>query len=311
MPSAPNNESRHAFGIAALVGPPNAGKSTLLNTILGQKLAIVSPKPQTTRNQISGILTTPQAQVVLLDTPGITRKAGGLSRALMQCVWQALAQANALVLILDAATLAKKPASLEKEVTPLAAAIADARLPLIVAANKVDLVSDKRQLLPVLASIQGLWADAEIFPISAVTGQGVPELLAALTRHMPEGEAAYPEDQVSTLSVRFMAAEIIREKLFLSTRQELPYSVAVEIETWEDDDKGLTRIGAVIYAARESHKAMLIGKGGSMLKNIGQAAREDIEELLENKVFLSLWVKVRSDWPEDPGFLQQLGLGAT
>jgi GTP-binding protein Era len=178
-----------------------------------------------------------------------------------------------------------------------------------VAVNKTDLVRDKAALLPVMRALGELWPQAELFPVSAATGQGVAELLDAVRPALPEGEALFPEDQLSTLSLRFLAAEAIREQLFLALRQELPYSVAVEIEQWEEDEDGLTRIGGLIWVGRDSHKAMVIGKGGQTLKAVGQAARQELKALVGGKVHLELWVKVRRDWTEDPHFLRGLGLG--
>lgn len=310
-------ENTHHFGMVALLGPPNAGKSTLLNHILGQKVAIVSPKPQTTRNQISGILTRDDAQVVFLDTPGVQRLSGKLpgamSRMLAGAAWGALAQADVLALILDAAAYTAKPGLFDSDISHLAKRVGDCGLPLLVAVNKVDIVKPKGKLLPLLSKIQEMWHDAMIFPISAATGEGVDALLDAALAQLPEAPAMYPEDQLSTVPLRFMAAETIREKLFLNLRQELPYAVTVEIEEWHEeavpDRPPLTRIGAAIYAAKDNHKAMIIGKAGATLKAIGTQARMELEELLGTKVFLSLFVKIRDNWTDDPAFLRTMGLG--
>jgi len=299
----------HRFGHVALMGPPNAGKSTLLNHLLGQKLAIVSPKPQTTRNAISGIHTTDDAQIVFLDTPGVHRMAGRMNRLLLEAAWGALSQADAVVLIIDAQLYAKKPQLFDREIQPLTDPVVRVGKPVFIAANKVDVLKPKEKMLPLLLRIGQAFPQAEVFPVSAATGEGVPELLEALTKILPEGAAQYPEDQLSTASLRFMAAEIIREKLFLELEQELPYNTIVEIEQWEEPETGAARINACIHVARSTHKGMVIGKGGQMLKKIGTAARLELEVLLERQVLLELWVKVREDWTEDTAFLREMGLG--
>lgn len=299
----------HRFGHVALMGPPNAGKSTLMNHLLGQKLAIVSPKPQTTRNAISGILTTPEAQVVFLDTPGVHRMAGRMNRLLLDAAWGALHQADAVVLLIDAQLYVQKPQLFDREIKPLAQRLAGLERPLFIAANKTDAIREKPKLLPLFTRIAQAFPNSEIFPVSAAKGEGTAELMAAVTKILPEGPAQYPEDQLSTASLRFLASEIIREKLFLELEQELPYSTLVEIEEWEEPESGAVRIAAAIHVARASHKGMVIGKGGQMLKKIGSAARLELEVLMERQVQLELWVRVREDWTEDPGFLREMGLG--
>jgi GTPase len=306
--------TQHRFGHVALMGPPNAGKSTLLNHLLGQKLAIVSPKPQTTRNALAGILSRPEAQVVFLDTPGVHRMAGRMNRLLLEAAWGALHAADAVVLILDAQLYSGKPQLFDREIRPLTDPVVRVGRPVFIAANKVDKIRPKEKLLPLLSRMGQAFPGAEIFPVSAATGEGVEELLAALTKTLPEGPAQYPADQLSTASVRFLAAETIREKLFLELEQELPYSTLVEIEQWEEPEpvEGKTlaaRIHACIHVARSTHKGMVIGKGGQMLKKIGTAARLELEVLLERPVLLELWVKVREDWTEDTAFLREMGLG--
>ncbi len=298
----------HKFGVVALMGPPNAGKSTLMNAYLGQKVAIVSPKPQTTRNRISGILTRDDAQIVFLDTPGVHRLRGRMNRYLLESAWQALSGADAAVVLLDGAHYAAKPGAMEPDVKPLVEPLKGYGGPVIVGVNKVDAVKDKSRLLPVMEAAGRFFPGAEIVPMSALSGDGREVLLERALAHLPEGPAMYPEDQISTAPVRFLVAEIVREKLFLELRQELPYSTAVEIEHWEEDGDRV-RINAVIYVARDTHKSMVIGKGGAMLKKVGTEARAEIEELLGQRAHLELWVKVREDWTEDPGFLRALGLG--
>lgn len=297
-------------GWVALMGPPNAGKSTLLNSSLGQKVAIVSPRPQTTRNQITGILSDTEAQVIFMDTPGIHKMRGKMNRVLLQSAWQAMESADVLGIILDADMYARKPEYMEKDIEPLREPIAAEERPVFVIANKTDLLGDKSRLLPLLEKLHEYWPKAEIYPVSALKGDGLPALLSAIKKVLPEGEAQFPADQLSTLPMRFMAAEIIREKLFLGLRQELPYSTAVDIESWDEDmeTKHVT-IHAVIYVGRSSHKAMVIGHAGRNIKQVGQAARKDIMELLDRKVHLELWVKVKENWVEDASFLHSLGLG--
>lgn len=295
-------------GWVALMGPPNSGKSTLLNEILGQKITIVTPKPQTTRNQIVGILTTPEAQVIFMDTPGLTQARGALSKAMIQAVWQSLTQAQCILLMLDASLYISHLEYLEKDMAPLIEALDKDARPVIVALNKVDSFADKTKMLPLMDKAKELLPKAEIFPISALSGDGVPELVALIISRLPHAPAVFPEDQISTASLRFMAAEIVREKLFLHLRQELPYGIAVGIENWkEEPDRNLTVIHAVIYVSKNSHKGMVIGEGGSLLKEVGTEARKDIEELLGTRVHLELWVKVQENWTDNQAFLQQLG----
>ncbi len=298
-------------GWVALMGPPNAGKSTLLNAYIGQKVAIVSPRPQTTRNQITGILSDRDAQVIFMDTPGIHQLRGKMNRLLLQSAWQAMEGADVLAVMLDAELYVKRPEFLEHDIAPLREPIAAENRPVFVIVNKVDLIGDKSKLLPLLEVLNGFWPKAEIFPLSALKGEGLPPLLTAMKKALPAGPAQFPEDQLSTLPMRFMAAEIIREKLFLSLRQELPYSTAVDIEAWEEaPERNHVTINAVVYVGRPSHKAMVIGRAGRNLKEVGQSARKEIMELLDSKVHLELWVKVRENWIEDVPFLHMLGLGS-
>lgn len=300
----------HKFGMVALIGPPNAGKSTLMNQFLGQKVAIVSPRPQTTRNRISGILSTESEQVVFLDTPGIHRLRGKMNRFLLDSAWNALAGCDLVVVMFDAALYASKPHLFDKELAPLIKPVRESGRPVLVAVNKADRLKDKPALLPVLQKAAEQWPEAELFPLSALKGQGTDALLHAIKARIPEGPPMYPDDQVSTVPLRFMAAEAIREKLFYSLQQELPYGTAVEIELWEEDEEaGRVNIGAVIYTSKKNHKGMIIGKQGANLKDVGTRSRMELNEMLGMKVHLELWVKVRSGWTEDPGFLRAMGLG--
>ena len=305
----------HRFGWVALMGPPNAGKSTLLNALLGQKVSIVTSKPQTTRNRIVGILSEPDAQVVFMDTPGLHHARnpmrGHLGKMMSQAAWESMAAAQAVMLVLDADLYLRKPEFLERDVSPLRDALADDERPQLVVVHKVDLFHDKSRMLPLLVRLQEFFPKAEVFPMSALNKDGVEELKKLIIGMMPEGEARFPEDQLSTASVRFLAAEIVREKVFERLRQEVPYSTAVAVEAWEEDEEhGRTVIHAVIYVARPSHKAMVIGRAGAAIKEIGTEARKDIQALIGGKVHLELWVKVKENWAEDPSLLQDFGMGS-
>lgn len=302
---------KHRCGWVALMGPPNAGKSTLLNSYLGQKVAIVTTKPQTTRNQITGILSDDDAQVIFMDTPGIHKLRGKMNRILLQAAWQAMSSADVLIPMIDADLYIRRPEFFDKDIEPMLPAIAEDKRPVAIAVNKIDLFADKSKMLPLLEKLHEIWPNGEIFPISALNCDGIPNLLNFVKKSLPEAAPQFPTDQLSTLPVRFMVAEIVREKLFNTLRQELPYSTAVDIENWEEDAaKNMTFINAVIYVSRATHKSMVIGHGGQNLKKVGQFAREEITTLLGKKVHLELWVKVREDWPEDLNFLHDLGLGS-
>ena len=301
----------HTFkcGLVALIGPANAGKSSLLNAYIGQKVAIVTPKPQTTRNRISGILTDDETQVVFFDTPGIHKKRGAMNRFLLQSALNALTGADAIVLVLDSSMYIQKPHLLDKDLSLLKSHVLKANRPILIAANKTDLIRDKKTLLPFFERLQEFFPDAELFPISCRSEDGLEPLLAKIKSLLPLSPPLYPEDQISTAPLRFMASEIVREKLFLNLRQELPYSTTVIIESWDEESQpGKVRINALIYLARKSHKSIVIGKGGRNLKQIGTDARQEIQELLEMPVHLELWVKVKESWTENEPFLRSIGL---
>lgn len=303
------NETEHRCGWVAMMGPPNAGKSTLLNAFLGQKVAIVTPKPQTTRHQISGILTRPDSQIIFMDTPGIHQLRGKMNRLLLQTAWQAMNGADVVMVVLDADLYIRKPEFFENDVEPLSEAIINETRPVIVAVNKVDMFRDKSKMLPFLERLSKMWPNAEVFPVSAKNADGLTKILDFIKGKLPAGPALYPADQLSTMPMRFMAAEVVREKLFLDLRQELPYYTAVEIEKWEDTGDRII-VNAIIYVARKTHKAMVIGKGGLTLKSVGTAARKELQEMTGKKVHLELWVKIREGWTEDIGFLRMLGLSS-
>ena len=303
----------HRCGWVALMGPPNAGKSTLTNALVGQKVAIVTAKPQTTRNRIVGILTQKDAQVIFMDTPGVHalrgQTRGQLGKIMVQSAWQSFAVANCIVLVIDGDLYLRKPDFMERDLAPLIQPLAEEERPVVVVVNKVDLFHDKSRMLPLLESVAQMFPKAEIFPASALRRNCVEQLLELIRSHLPEGEAQFPEDQLSTAPMKFMAAEIIREKLFEKLYQEVPYSVAVDVEVWDEEDDRVL-IHAAIYVAKPSHKAMVIGRAGEGIKAIGTAARKEIRDLVDKKVHLELWVKVREDWVDDPQFLHSLGFGA-
>ena len=295
------------------MGPPKAGKSTLTNALVGQKVAIVTAKPQTTRNRIVGILTQKDAQIIFMDTPGVHalrgQTRGQLGKIMVQSAWQSFAVANCIVLVIDGDLYLRKPDFMERDLAPLIQPLAEEERPVVVVVNKVDLFHDKSRMLPLLESVAQMFPKAEIFPASALRRNGVEQLLELIRSHLPEGEAQFPEDQLSTAPMKFMAAEIIREKLFEKLYQEVPYSVAVDVEVWDEEDDRVL-IHAAIYVAKPSHKAMVIGRAGEGIKAIGTAARKEIRDLVDKKVHLELWVKVREDWVDDPQFLHSLGFGA-
>ena len=306
-------QNEHRCGWVALMGPPNAGKSTLLNALLGQKISIVTSKPQTTRCRVVGIMSEPGAQVIFMDTPGVNhsrqQQRGHLSKMMSQAAWQSMAAAHAVMLVLDAELYIRRPEFLERDIQSLRDALAGDERPLLVVVNKVDLFHDKSRMLPLLVKLQEYFEKAEIFPMSALTKDGLEDLKKIIVGMMPEGASQFPEDQLSTAPTRFLAAEIVREKVFERLRQEVPYTTAVDIEAWEEDpERDLTVIHAVIFVQRPSHKAMVIGRAGATIKEIGTEARRDIQKLIGGKVHLQLWVKVKDNWAEDTELLHDLGL---
>ena len=306
-------QNEHRCGWVALMGPPNAGKSTLLNALLGQKISIVTSKPQTTRTRVVGIMSEPGAQVIFMDTPGVNhsrqQQRGHLSKMMSQAAWQSMAAAHAVMLVLDAELYIRRPEFLDRDIQSIRDALAGDDRPLLVVVNKVDLFHDKSRMLPLLVQLQEYFPGAEIFPMSALTKDGLDELKKIIIGMMPEGESQFPEDQLSTAPTRFLAAEIVREKVFERLHQEVPYTTAVDIEAWEEDqERDLTIIHAVIFVQRPSHKAMVIGRAGATIKEIGTEARRDIQKLIGGKVHLQLWVKVKDNWAEDTELLHDLGL---
>lgn len=305
----------HRAGFVALVGRPNAGKSTLLNQVLGQKLSIVSAKPQTTRNRVVGIHTEPGLQAVLIDTPGIHLARSRLNKAMVQTAVTTLSEVDVVCWVIDvvpaAAAFEKGRPLMGKGEHELARMIAQAEPPLVtVALNKVDLVS-RPLVLPVMQAVAELLPDAVLVPISAMKGDGVPVLLEQWRQALPEGPAPYPAEQLTDAPERFIVAELIREKIFHLTQQEVPYSTAVEIELFDEDeregDRPRVHIMARILVERDSQKGIIIGKGGAMLKQVGTLARKEIERLLGASVFLELHVSVHPKWTSSGRALRELG----
>ena len=286
-------------GFIAIVGCPNVGKSTLLNRLIGEKISIVSRKAQTTRHRIMGILTRPDAQFVFVDTPGFqTRHTNALNRAMNRGVTQALADVDVVIFVVDADHFDVRDKAVIK--------LLPADRPVILAVNKIDQIKDKTKLLPILASLSEQHPFAAIVPVSAAKGSQLDELLAETRKHLPHEELLFGENEITDKSEKFIASEYIREKLFRLIGDELPYSATVEVEKFELDG-ALRRISAAIVVDRAAHKGIVIGKGGETLKRIASEARQDMERLFDGKVFLEVFVKVKSGWSDDERLLKSLG----
>ena len=288
-------------GFAAVIGAPNAGKSTLVNSLVGQKVAIVSAKAQTTRARLMGIAIHGQSQVLLVDTPGIFEPRRRLDKAMVAAAWSGAHDADLVLLVVDSAR------GLTKEVERAISGLEDRKHPLFVALNKIDLVK-KGELLGLSAELTARLEPDKVFMISAAQGDGVLDLKEALAEVMPEGPWLYPEDEVSDATDRMVAAELTREQIYEQLHQELPYASAVETESWEEREDGSTAINQQILVERDSQKAIVIGKGGSRLKEIGQKAREAISAHLGRRVHLFLHVKVSPKWSEDRSLYRDMGL---
>lgn len=292
----------HRCGVVAIAGRPNVGKSTLLNKLLGAKIAIVTPKPQTTRDCILGILTRPGAQILFQDTPGIHQTPKPLNRRMMVVAEAALAEADVILMLTDATDASH---CLQHD-TLVLDRVKAAGKPTILAINKIDLLG-KPALLPLLDAYGNKAGMPTVIPISAATGDGLDILVDEIQKHLPAGPALYPEDELSDRSMRFLATEIVREKLTLATHKEIPYSTAVTIDTFTEPELPLAvTIEMTIHVERSSQKGIVIGKGGSMLKKIGTAARIDLEALLERKVMLKLFVRVDEEWASSDAALKRL-----
>ncbi len=287
-------------GYVALIGRPNVGKSTLLNRMVGQKISIVSSKPQTTRFRILGINTTDKAQIVYVDTPGLHRAASrALNRYLNKAATASLTGVDLAVWLIDGKGIrGDDRLVLEK--------LQQVRVPVILAINKVDKIKDKKTLLPLIAEANAQFPFTEVVPISALDGTNTEVLEQTIIDLLPEGELIYPEDQLTDRPERFFAAEIIREKLLQYLGEEVPHRLTVEIEQFKED-KDLIHIYAIVWVEREGQKRIVIGSKGELLKKVGQQARLELEALLERRVYLNLWVKIKKDWSDDERLLQRLG----
>ena len=293
------SDSQTRAGFVAVIGAPNAGKSTLVNALVGQKVAIVSPKARTTRARLMGIAIAEDAQILLVDTPGIFEPRRRLDRAMVAAAWTGAEDADLILLVIDSAAAPKLDKISDK--------LAGRQHPLYVALNKIDLVN-KADLLALSADVESRLSPDSIFMISAADGDGVRDLRQALAGAMPDGPWLYPEDDVSDATDRMIAAELTREQIVNQLHQELPYATAIETETWEDRPDGSTAIRQQIPVERDSQKAIVIGKGGRRLKEIGAAARAEIAQHLGRPVHLFLHVKVNPRWDEDRGLYREIGL---
>ena len=286
-------------GFVSIVGRPNSGKSTLLNHLVGDKISIVTDKPQTTRNVIRGIVTSPDGQVVFLDTPGIHKPVHKMNERMMKFVRESMGEVDLIMLIVDATEPFGRGDEFTLElIKPVAA-------PKILLLNKIDQLQ-KKNLLPIIDRYSKLAEFKDVIPISALTGENTELLFQAVFKYLSEGPMFYPEDQISDQPARAISAEIIREKLIVLTREELPYSTAVVIDRFEEQEK-IDRIYATIFVERESQKGMIIGKGGSLLKQVGSEARRELEAFFERKIYLELHVKVKKDWRDDEATLRHIG----
>jgi GTP-binding protein Era len=290
-------------GFVSFVGRPNAGKSTLLNRLVGTKLAIVSDKPQTTRNRILGVKNYPDAQVMFLDTPGIHRPLHRMNVRMVEAAVQTIREVDVLALVVD---VTEPPGKGDRFVLDL---VRNATAPVFLVLNKIDRIK-KSRLLPLMDQYSKLGTFAEILPVSAATGENIDRLERAIIDRLPEGERLYPEDYLTDQPERFLAGEIVREKVLQFTHAEIPFATAVVIDRFEEPERpgGLIRLHCTIVVDRESQKPILVGKGGEMVKKIGTAAREELERFFQAKVFLDLHVRVRSEWREDDGVLTDIGV---
>jgi len=286
-------------GFVSIVGRPNAGKSALLNALVGQKVAIVADKPQTTRTSIQGVLTLPQAQIVFLDTPGIHRADTQLNKRMMDTVHAALEERDLILFVADAAR------TFEEQDRRAVDVVHKTSTPVVLVLNKVDLLKDKAAVLPLIERYKAVSDFADYVPVSATKGIGLDELRRVILERLPEGPAYFPEDHITDQPERFLAAELIREKLLLATRQEVPHSVAVSVDKWEETPR-ITRIYATIRVERPGQKAIVIGSKGAMLKRIGTLARQEMERLFGVKIYLDLHIRVQPGWREKAAFLDQL-----
>jgi GTP-binding protein Era len=299
------DETGRRCGFVALIGAPNAGKSTLLNRLVGRKLAIVTPKAQTTRSRLLGMAIVGQTQLALVDTPGIFEPRRRLDRAMVAAAWAGAADADATVLLVDAASVSNSGP--DRDTRRILDRLADRGRSAVLALNKIDLV--RREILLGLADrLFRAGKFDRVFMISGLTGDGVEDLRHHLAEAMPVGPWLFPEDQLSDAPERWLAAEITREQVFLQLHDELPYAATVETESWQDRKDGSVRIDQIVYVRRQGQRAIVLGDGGRRIKAIGAGARQELERLLERRVHLFLFVKVRDGWAEDPERFAALGL---
>ena len=295
------SENPFKSGFVSIIGRPNVGKSTLLNSILGEKVSIVSDKPQTTRNRILGIRTLPGTQVIFIDTPGIHKPKHKLNEYMVKIALHTLDEVDIVLFMTEAGE------SIGGGDRYIIERLQNVKKPVFLLINKIDLVQ-KSSLLPLMDEFSRLYNFAEIFPVSALHGDNVSGLSEAIVKRLPEGPQYFPDDAVTDQPMRFIAAELVREKIFQLTYEEIPYSIAVGIEEFrEEKEKNVVFIRAVIFVDKDSQKGIVIGKGGTMLKRVGQLAREELEAIMGIKVFLELWVKVKSGWRGDDMILRMLG----
>lgn len=294
-------ETATRAGFAALIGAPNAGKSTLLNTLVGSKVSIVSRKVQTTRSIVRGIVIEGPAQIVFVDTPGIFKPKRRLDRAMVTSAWGGAGDADVVAFLVDARK------GVDEEAEAILAKLTELRQPRVLILNKIDLI-ERQRLLALAADLNARLPFAHTFMISALTGDGLPEFRAQLAAMMPEGPWLYPEDQISDAPLRLLAAEITREKIFERLHEELPYQSTVETDQWQERPDGSVRIEQTIFVERDSQRKIVLGKGGQTIKAIGQAARKEIAAIAEAPVHLFLFVKVRENWEDDPERYREMGL---
>ncbi len=302
------SEEQHRAGFVAIVGAPNVGKSTLMNRVVGERLAITTPKPQTTRDRIRGVVTADGWQAVFVDTPGIHEPSSQLHRYMVELAIGTLADADLVYVLVDAERFLNKPAVVKRRTARIVSSLETAGTPAMALLNKVDLIRDKRSLLPLLEGLGEIYpAFEELVPLSARTGDGVEGLLELTRSRLPEGPPLFPEDTLTDRSMRFIAAELVREQLFMQLDQELPYQVAVSVAGWKERPDGLVEIHATIHVSRKNHKGIVIGHGGARIKQVGERARMNLERFLERRVYLDLHVRVEPNWPERVGALRKLG----
>ncbi|MCJ8011413.1 GTPase Era [Paenibacillus sp. KQZ6P-2] len=287
-------------GFVAIVGRPNVGKSTLMNQVIGQKIAIMSDKPQTTRNKIHGVYTTDEAQIVFLDTPGIHKRQSKLGDFMNQTAFNTFKEVEAVLFLADTSE------GFGGGDRFIIEQLKDVKTPVILVLNKIDKI-EPDALLPIIEQYSKLHNFAEIVPISALNGNNVNRLLEQVEKYLPEGPQYYPADQITDHPEQFVCAELIREKILHMTREEVPHSIAVTIEDMRVQENGVVHISAVIFVERDSQKGIIIGKQGALLKEVGKQARQDIQNLLGSKIFLELWVKVKKDWRNQERVLRDLG----